>query len=307
MSNISQWQVTAGDNSSAPPNGWPEGQARSTVNDCAREMMAAVARDFEDRKGSLASAGSSNAYTVTTNNDNQSLADIGLLTFRVDRANTGAVTLNVDGLGAKAWQKRSGIAYASGDLIADQLVTVAYNSENDAFETIGGQSGEFDSGTAMLFMQTAAPTGWTKDTTANLNDTSLRLVTGTPSSRTNQSAFSTVFGKTAVDGTSLNISQLPSHNHASGSISTTGTGDRYARCTSSATNNAGTWFDQSGAQAGGGVSAVTNFDTGGTTFNINVHNLQTIGTSGSTGSGSTHAHDMDIRVNYHDVIKATKD
>jgi hypothetical protein len=44
MSEVSTWSVTAASNNSATPDGWPEGQAASTVNDCAREMMAAIAR-----------------------------------------------------------------------------------------------------------------------------------------------------------------------------------------------------------------------------------------------------------------------
>ena len=52
-------------------------------------------------------------------------------------------------------------------------------------------------GTRMLFQQTAAPTGWTKDTTHN--DKALRIVSGTASSGGTLS-FSTVFGKTVTDG-----------------------------------------------------------------------------------------------------------
>lgn len=39
---IGLWSSTAGLNNSTPPDGWPEGQAPSTVNDCARELMAQV-------------------------------------------------------------------------------------------------------------------------------------------------------------------------------------------------------------------------------------------------------------------------
>lgn len=39
---IGKWSTNAGSNNSTPPDGWPEGQAPSTVNDCAREMMAAI-------------------------------------------------------------------------------------------------------------------------------------------------------------------------------------------------------------------------------------------------------------------------
>lgn len=39
---VGRWSTTPGSNNSTPPDGWPEGQAPSTVNDCAREMMAAI-------------------------------------------------------------------------------------------------------------------------------------------------------------------------------------------------------------------------------------------------------------------------
>ncbi len=42
MSKVGSWNTTAANNNSAPPDGWPEGQAPSTVNDCAREMMAQI-------------------------------------------------------------------------------------------------------------------------------------------------------------------------------------------------------------------------------------------------------------------------
>lgn len=42
MSKVGSWSTTAGSNNATPPDGWPEGQAPSTVNDCAREMMAQI-------------------------------------------------------------------------------------------------------------------------------------------------------------------------------------------------------------------------------------------------------------------------
>lgn len=39
---VGLWSTAAGSNNSTPPDGWPEGQAPSTINDCAREMMAAI-------------------------------------------------------------------------------------------------------------------------------------------------------------------------------------------------------------------------------------------------------------------------
>lgn len=48
MGNISTWSSTAANNNQATPDGYPEGQAASTLNDCARETMAAIRRWYED-------------------------------------------------------------------------------------------------------------------------------------------------------------------------------------------------------------------------------------------------------------------
>ena len=66
------------------------------------------------------------------------------------------------------------------------------------------------SGTPMLFQQTAAPTGWTKQVTHN--DKALRVVSGTASSG-GSIAFSTVFAKTATDATTLTTTTMPAHSH----------------------------------------------------------------------------------------------
>ena len=80
---------------------------------------------------------------------------------------------------------------------------------------------EIPAGTLMLFQQTAAPTGWTKQTTHN--DKALRVVSGTASSG-GTSAFTTVFANQtpsisvntsglSAGATTLSTSQIPSHNH----------------------------------------------------------------------------------------------
>jgi hypothetical protein len=71
--------------------------------------------------------------------------------------------------------------------------------------------GGFTSGTLMLFQQTAAPTGWTKQTTHD--NKALRVVSGTASSG-GSVAFTTAFasGLNAGD-TTLTTSQIPSHTH----------------------------------------------------------------------------------------------
>lgn len=45
MSDIKDWSISAASNNFSPPDGFPENQAPSTVNNGARELMAAVKRD----------------------------------------------------------------------------------------------------------------------------------------------------------------------------------------------------------------------------------------------------------------------
>ena len=86
--------------------------------------------------------------------------------------------------------------------------------------TSTGTYTEFASGTLMLFQQTAAPTGWTKQTTHN--DKSLRVVSG---SVVNGGVvpFSGAFANTtptittsglSAGATTLTTAQMPSHSHA---------------------------------------------------------------------------------------------
>lgn len=133
MSNVSAWSQTAASNNSSPPNGWPEGMAPSAVNDAARELMAALAKWYAGLDASLVTTGSSNAYVLSTGSSHAALADIGLLAFRANHSNTGAATLAVDGLTAKAIRSR-GAAIASGAIVQDDIYLVSYNGTDDAFD-----------------------------------------------------------------------------------------------------------------------------------------------------------------------------
>jgi hypothetical protein len=73
----------------------------------------------------------------------------------------------------------------------------------------------FPSGTLMLFVQSAAPVGWTKSTTHN--NKALRIVSGTASSGGSVD-FTTAFSSGLSSGnTTLSTAQIPSHNHLGGS------------------------------------------------------------------------------------------
>jgi microcystin-dependent protein len=76
---------------------------------------------------------------------------------------------------------------------------------------------EFPTGTRMLFQQTAAPTGWVKDTgTANLNNSAIRLTTGTVGTGGSVDFTTALTSKTptgTVGGTVLTTDQIPAHGH----------------------------------------------------------------------------------------------
>jgi hypothetical protein len=77
----------------------------------------------------------------------------------------------------------------------------------------------FDSGTRLIFAQTAAPTGWTKDTT-NYNNHALRVVTGAASTGGSVD-FTVAFASGLSAGaTTLTIDQIPSHSHTGGGSGT---------------------------------------------------------------------------------------
>lgn len=79
MSKVGLWSTTAANNNSTPPDGWPEGQAPSTVNDCAREMMAQIRTLLNDMSfvdlGMTPTRTGNTTFTVTGNQT--SFFDIG--------------------------------------------------------------------------------------------------------------------------------------------------------------------------------------------------------------------------------------
>jgi len=148
------------------------------------------------------------------------------------------------------------------------------------------------SGTKMLFQQTSAPTGWTKDTTHN--NKALRVVSGTASSG-GSIDFTTAFTSRGISGTSgataaggtvgnttLTIDQIPSHTHTItyGTNDVNGGGGQYP-----------TYLDRTGA------TATTNAAGGGQSH---THSF----------SGASHTHSfsttLDMAVQYVDLIIATK-
>lgn len=154
---VASWSTTAATNASADSNiNWAEGQAPSTVNDSARQLMVSVAKYRDDISGMTALGGGTTAYTLTTT-QSIALADGVQVAFTVNAANTGASTLNVDSTGAVALQKIKGTALAAGELQLNAVYTATYDSAATAAWIIhGGRDQVYDADLAALGGLTSA-------------------------------------------------------------------------------------------------------------------------------------------------------
>ena len=198
-----------------------------------------------------------------------------------------------------------GLSYPTSDGSAGQFLKTD-GSGNLSFATVE----LFPSGTSMLFQQTNAPTGWTKQTTHN--DKSLRIVTGSVGTG-GSVAFSTALGSGAtvaggtisgnpgsnlsvsmsgnISNTTLSTSQIPAHYHSNIAV------------------NVGAWNAayHPGAQ-GNSQGNVTSQNAGGGGSHNHGHNLSgSLSGNVTAGNLAVGASTAAINVNYVDFIIANKD
>jgi microcystin-dependent protein len=130
-----KWSTTPGSNANSDSTiNWAEGQAPSSVNDSARAMMAAVAKYRDDLAGSITTGGTATAYTVTTNQGFDSLANMSgkAIAFIAHATNGATVTLNVDGLGPKPLRSAPGVELSAGVLVqGTPYMATYYNSTSE--------------------------------------------------------------------------------------------------------------------------------------------------------------------------------
>jgi microcystin-dependent protein len=199
-----KWSKTASSNATADATiNWAEGQAPSTVNDSARAMMAAAAKYRDDVAGIIATGGSSSAYTVTSSQAFDSLVNLdGKVVAFVPHVTSGGgpVTLNVDGLGAKALRSSPGVELAAGTLIAGTPYAAVYcNAGNEWLLRgfFGANPYNVPLGAGMPFFGPVAP------------NSSFAFPRGQPISRTTYSALFAVIGTTYGAGDGSTTFALP--------------------------------------------------------------------------------------------------
>ena len=198
--------------------------------------------------------------------------------LKVSKGGTGSATLTANNV--VLGNGTSAVQFVAPSTTGNVLTS------NGTTWTSAAAGGGFPTGTAMMFVQTAAPTGWTKSTTHD--NKALRVVSGAASSG-GTSSFTTVFANQtptittsglSAGATTLSTAQMPSHTHSVAIYTGAGT-----------------------AQPLGAAG----MNTGGSPFTMN---------TGAAGGGGSHTHTVSgtatssavtLNVQYVDVIIATKD
>ncbi|MBR1249407.1 tail fiber protein [Bradyrhizobium sp. AUGA SZCCT0169] len=157
-----KWSKTAANNATADSLvNWQEGQAPSSVNDSARQMMAAVAKYRDDVSGAIVTSGTSTAYTVSSFETFDTLANLGgrTIAFTPHVTNGATVTLSVDGLGAKPLRSAPGAELLAGTLIQGTPYTALYNNSDAVWylQNFYGNPYNVPLGAGMDYWGTTAP------------------------------------------------------------------------------------------------------------------------------------------------------
>ena len=250
----------------------------------------ATALDVNDGVIQLSSSGTSRT-TISADASNTTIASPGVRGFIVSTGGTPRITVSSAG----ATTLSGALTVSSGGANITGTVTATLFS---------GPWANIPSGTAMLFAQTAAPTGWTKSTTHD--NKALRVVSGAASSG-GSVAFTSAFTSQAVTGTNtpyaLTAAEIPAHTHTA-----TSTDAGHTHASAPAGSSFGV-INGTSAYASIGTGGATLYSSGATasgTASI------TTTVNANTGGGGTHTHTftgtaIDLAVQYVDVIIATKD
>ena len=209
------------------------------------------------------------------------LSNLGTSSLTATAATIGGGDLNITGL-----VKLNGTQGTTGQYLGSNA------GSDPTWQTIPAASVVIPAGTRMLFQQTAAPTGWVKETSSN--NVALRVVSGTVGTG-GTVAFTTAFqpftvsisgntGNKAAGGTvanhTLSTARIPSHTHA------------YVR-------------PNAGAGGGKGAGASSGNANSGAAGGSQAHNHGFTGADHNHSfSGSSAAVNVDVQ--YVDVIIATK-
>jgi hypothetical protein len=144
------------------------GRAVSTTS-----MFFDANSDIETMKQSMsqiyaASTTGNDTYVVTLVPVPAAYTNGMVVNFKPDTANTGAATLNVNGLGAKTIKKNFDQTLADNDIKANQIVTVVYESTTDTFQMQSQVANTAPPVVDIQVFSSPGTTSWTKPSGAKI-------------------------------------------------------------------------------------------------------------------------------------------
>ena len=131
MAGINAYSTVPASNTAINGLGVSDSTAPNTLDNIIRQQMADDKTTLADIGGANTSAGT-DTVTLTTSAVMTALYDGRPLVFIAGGTNTGAATLSVDGLTAKAVVKSGGTVLAAGDIVVGMAVHVVYDASQGA-------------------------------------------------------------------------------------------------------------------------------------------------------------------------------
>lgn len=199
-------------------------------------------------------------------------------------ANTGAVTVNVNGIALRNLTKRGATALAAGDLPAGARVLMEYDGTQfqllapfiTASEVAAAVGISFASGNQIVWRGASVPAGWTN---VSINNHAIRIM-DTPGADAGTVDFSTAFASQAVLGS--NTAEA-AHNHPFTAIGTISASSSWTQGSGTAPGSNGFYWS-----------------------NISVPTFSFSGSAGNTGAGTSHNHTftgtaINLAVKRHDM------
>jgi hypothetical protein len=156
------WSETDASNTTASPDGMPEGMAPSGVNNWGRAVAGALKRFWNKANAVKTTGGTTSAYTLSYDVAPGAYYDGEIISFVVNATNAADATLNVNALGAIPLRLFGGNLLA-GALLANQIVQARYSTSAGAFDIIPQNGwvriGEQDPSAASTVDFTSIPAG----------------------------------------------------------------------------------------------------------------------------------------------------
>src|SRR5579871_1931911 len=133
------WSETAASNTCAVPNGLPANTLAANLYGVIHEIMGALKRDWDRVNPTVTSSGT-NTITLTYSVAPPAYVQGDSFSFIAGGTNTGAATLNVNGLGAKAITKRGTTALTGSEILNGEIVNVRYDGSEFQLISVGSAS-----------------------------------------------------------------------------------------------------------------------------------------------------------------------